>query len=93
MTRDSGDHGDRRAARATALCLRPSATTPPPHNIFVENKDQTSIRPNGDRAVEAFFSAFSSGSIWPNFSLVFSFLLFGRQRVATWKGLGFLANC
>jgi hypothetical protein len=28
-----------------------------------------------------------------NFSPVFPFLLFGQQRVAKWKELGFLANC
>jgi hypothetical protein len=37
-----------------------------------------------DRTVEGFF-AFFSGRIWPNFSLLFPFLLFGRQRVASFK--------
>jgi len=32
--------------------------TPPPFDAFVENKGQTAIRPNVDRAVEDLFSCF-----------------------------------
>src|SRR5690349_17601500 len=43
---------------------------PTPHKRFVENKSQTSIRPTGDRAVEALFSRFQGsnrGQFWPCF--------------------------
>src|SRR5690349_18661291 len=55
---DVGDHGDRRALRATALCLCPSARDPTPPYRFVENKSQSAIRPNGHRTVEALFLSF-----------------------------------
>jgi len=66
-----------------ALCLCPSARTPPPHKRFVENKSQTPIRPNGRPNGRSPFFPFFRASIRLNFSLVFSFLLSGRQRVAT----------
>src|SRR5579864_1389442 len=69
------DDGDRRAARPTTLCLRPSAIDPPPHKRFVENKSRTPIRPSGDRTVEALISRFSglqSGSISALFSRFFT---------------------
>ncbi len=55
-----------------ALCLRPSARPPPPIDTFIENKGQTSLRPNGDRPVESLFSRFSaveSGPISAFFSV------------------------
>src|SRR5690349_16881052 len=44
MTRD---YGDRRVLRATALCLRPSAMTPPPIDVLLKTKG----KPQFDRAV------------------------------------------
>jgi len=44
MTRD---YGDRRALRATALCLRPSATDPTPHKVLLKTK----VKPQFDRTV------------------------------------------
>jgi hypothetical protein len=41
-----------------ALCLCPSARDPPRGRTFVENKSQSAIQPNGDRAVEALFLSF-----------------------------------
>jgi hypothetical protein len=79
MTRD---HGDRRAMRATSLCLRPSARTPPGVGVLLITKAQ----PQFDRAVterSKLFLRFFSAPNRPNFSLFFSFSLFGRQRVAT----------
>jgi hypothetical protein len=55
MTRD---HGDRRAMRATSLCLRPSARTPPGVGVLLITKAQ----PQFDRAVtersKLFFAVF-----------------------------------
>jgi len=44
---------------------------PTPHRTFVENKDQSAIRPSGDRTVESLLSRFSavqSGAIFSLFS-------------------------
>ena len=56
---------------------------PHPPRRFVENKSQTPIRPSGRPNGRCPFSPFFRASIRLNFSLVFSFLLSGRQRVAT----------
>src|SRR5579864_9630336 len=45
--------------------------TPTPHTRFVANKDQSAIRPNGDRAVEGIFWYFSAVKCGP--ISVFSF--------------------
>jgi hypothetical protein len=63
------------------LCLRPSARTPPPISVLLKTKAKPQFDRTVDRAVEAFFT-FLRASIRLNFSLVFSLLLSGRQRVA-----------
>jgi hypothetical protein len=75
ITRDSGDSCGPLPASLSQ--------DPTPHKRFVENKSQTPIRPSGHRTVESPFSRFSGLPIRLNFSLVFSFLLSGRQRVTT----------
>jgi hypothetical protein len=52
----------------------------------------THFDPRSPKRSKPFFPFFRA-SIRFNFCPVFPFLLFGRQRVAEWKGLGFLANC
>jgi hypothetical protein len=78
MSRDDGDPGDSCDPLPASFSHRPT-----PHKRFVENKSQTPIRPNGRPSGRSPFSRFSEASIRLNFSLVFSFLLSGRQRVAT----------
>jgi hypothetical protein len=75
---DLGDSGDSYSPLPASL-----SQTPTPHNTFVEYKSQTPIRPNGDRPVEAPSLCFLAFQSCPIFSLVFSFPLSGRQRVAT----------
>jgi len=58
MTRDVGDHGDRRAARATALCLRPSATTPPPISILLKTKAEVQFDKTVTRQSKPVFLVF-----------------------------------
>jgi len=48
------------------------------HLYYCPNPNSTERWPTS----RSLFSAFFSGRIMPNFSLIFSFLLFGRQRVA-----------
>jgi hypothetical protein len=65
---------DRRATRATALCLRPSARTPPPISVLLKTK----VKPQFDRTVTersksffAVFQGFNRGQFQPCF-LVFT---------------------
>jgi hypothetical protein len=64
-----------------ALCLRPSARDPPPIGPLLKTQAKVQFERPVERLLMP-FSLFFSGSIWPNFSPYFSFLLFGRQRVA-----------
>jgi hypothetical protein len=89
---DSGDLGDRRAARATALCLRPSATTPPPITALLKTK----IKPQFDRTVTErskpffrLFRRFNLAQFQPCF-FVFAVRSAEGRKV---EGVGFLANC
>jgi len=68
MSAISRDHGDFCSPLPASLSHRPT-----PHSTFVENKDQTSIRPSGDRAVEALFSRFSAVESGPISALFFRF--------------------
>jgi hypothetical protein len=73
ITRDVGDYGDsgdRRALRATALCLHPSASDPTPHRALLKTK----AKPHFDRTVtersKALFPVFqlsNRGQFWPCF--------------------------
>jgi len=66
-----------------ALCLRPSARDPTPLDVLLKTKVKPQFDRAVDRTVDALFLRFSglqSGSIS---AFVFSFLLSGRQRVAT----------
>jgi hypothetical protein len=80
------DDGDVARSRAITAILQPSACVPqprppPPHRALLKTKAKVQF----DRAVtersKVFFCVFG-GQICLNFSLVFSLLLFGRQRVA-----------
>src|SRR5215470_9423646 len=75
---------NRTGAHFAALCLRPSAIDPPPIGVLLKTKAE----PQFNRAVtersKPFFPVFRA-SIRLNFSLVFLFLLSGRQRVAKVK--------
>src|SRR5579864_7209446 len=70
------------ALRATALCLRPSASDPTPLDVLLITKAQPQFDRAVDRTVEAFFRVFQ----WSNlaqFQPDFSVFTVGRQRVAT----------
>jgi hypothetical protein len=58
MSCDHGDVGDRRALRATALCLHPSAIDPPPIYVLLKTKGKVQFDWTVDRAVEALFFVF-----------------------------------
>jgi len=66
-----------------ALCLRPSAIDPTPHRRFVENKDQTPIRPSGHRTVEVVFSRFSGLQSRPISALFSGFYCSGGRGSQT----------
>jgi hypothetical protein len=59
ITRDVGDHGDRRVLRATALCLRPSARHPPPIDVLLKTKAQPQFERPVDRLSPPLFLVFS----------------------------------
>ena len=95
MTRDSGDHGDRRAARATALCLRPSATTPPPISVLLKTK----IKPQFDRAVTdrskaivLVFQGSNRGQFQPCFCFLTVRSAEGRKTEVVWV-FWLIASC
>jgi hypothetical protein len=78
------DHGDRRAARATALCLRPSARYPTPHAPLLKTKAEVPFDRPVDRTVEAIFSCLSavqSGPISALFSRFCCPVGRGSQRI------------
>jgi hypothetical protein len=66
MTAITRDYGDAQSPLPASFSHRPT-----PHRRFVENKGPTSIRPSGDRAVEAAFLRFSALEP-PSISALFS---------------------
>ena len=66
----------------SACVLQPE--TPPPIALCCKQRPKYKSTERSTGRSKPFF-AFFGGQIWPNFSPVFPFLLFGRQRVATGK--------
>jgi hypothetical protein len=85
------DHARSRPFLQPSACV-PQPRPPPPISPLLKIKAKVQF----DRAVtdrsKALFFRFSGLLFQLNFSLVFPFLLFGRQRVATGRGWFFLAK-
>jgi len=62
MSRDDGDFGDRRALRATPLCLRPSATDPTPHRALLKTKAKVQFERPVKRLSKPFFYVFQQSN-------------------------------
>jgi hypothetical protein len=78
---NSGDFGNLFCSLLPVSLSRPST----PINTFIENKGPTPIRQSFRLSSRSPFSRFSGASMRFNLSPVWTFLLSGRQRVATDK--------
>src|SRR3954464_7598298 len=65
----------------SGICPVCTSQDPTPHRTFVENKDQSAVRPSGDRTVESLLSHFSTVQTGPIFSL------FSRFNCPVGRGL------
>jgi hypothetical protein len=77
MSAISRDHGDFYSPLPASLSQRPT-----PHSTLLQQRLNPNSTVLSTERSKPFF-AFCGGQIGFNFWLVFSFLLFGRQRVAT----------